>query len=54
VREDKTSLLGMGLKYFMNEWMDLGVDYNTRDRNSNIDANDFQETLYLLSVNMSF
>jgi polysaccharide biosynthesis protein VpsM len=53
-REDKTNMLGTGLKYFMQDWLEFGIDYNKRDRNSNIDANDYRETLYILSVSMMF
>ena len=54
VREDKTNMLGAGLKYFMKDWLEFGVDYNKRNRDSNIDASDFKETLYILTANMSF
>jgi hypothetical protein len=53
-REDKYSLAGVGLKYFMKDWIDLGADYNKRDRNSNFDVNDYKETQYVLYVKMSF
>jgi hypothetical protein len=53
-REDTYTLAGAGLKYFMKDWIDIGADYNKRDRNSNFDVNDYKETQYVLSVNMSF
>ena len=53
-REDTYTLAGVGLKYFMKDWINLGADYNKRDRNSNFDVNDYKENQYVLSVNMSF
>jgi hypothetical protein len=53
-REDKTTLAGVGLKYFMKDWVDIGADYNKRNRDSNIDVNDYTETVFSISVNMSF
>ena len=53
-REDKTNMMGTGLKYFMHEWLEFGVDYNKKNRDSNIDVNDYRETLYVLSVSMLF
>lgn len=54
VREDKTNMVGAGLKYFMKDWLEFGADYNKRNRDSNIDVNDYRETQYVLSANMSF
>jgi hypothetical protein len=54
VREDTMTMYGAGLKYFMKDWIDLGADYNKKNRNSNINANDYKDTQYILSVNMSF
>jgi hypothetical protein len=54
VREDKTNMVGAGLKYFANDWLNLGADYNKRHRDSNINVNDYGETQYVLSLNMSF
>jgi hypothetical protein len=54
VREDKTDMVGAGLKYFANDRLNLGVDYNKRTRTSNIPVNDYVETQYGLSMNMSF
>ena len=54
VREDKTRLLGTGLRYTMQDWLEFGADYNRKNRDSNIDVNDYQETRYILSANMSF
>ncbi len=53
-REDTYSQTGVGLKYFMKDWIDLGADYNKRNRSSNIDVNDYKENQYVLYVNMSF
>jgi hypothetical protein len=54
VREDKTNMAGAGLKYFANDWLNLGADYNKHKRTSNIPVNDYVETQYVLSMNMSF
>jgi hypothetical protein len=54
LREDKTSLLGAGLKYFMKDWLEFGADYKKRKRDSNINVNDYRETQYVLSANMAF
>jgi len=54
VREDRTNMLGTGLKYAMQDWLEFGVDYNKRNRDSNIFAADYKETQYILSANMSF
>jgi hypothetical protein len=54
VREDKTKMLGAGLRYTMKDWLEFGADYNKRNRDSNINVNDYQETQYVLSANMSF
>jgi len=53
-REDKTSMVGAGLKYFASDWLNLGADYNKRHRSSNVAGNDYDETQYVLSLNMSF
>ena len=54
VREDETNMVGAGLKYFMKDWLEFGADYYKRTRDSNIDVNDYHETQYVLSANMSF
>jgi len=54
VREDKTKMMGAGLRYTMKDWLEFGADYNKRNRDSNINANDYQETQYILSANMVF
>lgn len=54
VREDKTRMLGAGLRYAMKDWLEFGADYNKKNRDSNITGNDYQETQYVLSANMSF
>jgi hypothetical protein len=53
-REDKTRMLGAGLRYTMKDWVEFGADYNKKNRDSNIDVNDYQETQYILSANMMF
>lgn len=54
VREDKTRMVGTGLRYTMKDWLEFGADYNKKNRDSNIDGNDYEETQYILSANMSF
>jgi len=53
-REDKTTMVGAGLRYAMKDWLEFGADYNKKNRNSNINPNDYQETQYILSANMVF
>jgi hypothetical protein len=54
VREDKTRMLGAGLRYTMKDWLEFGADYNKRNRDSNRNTNDYHETQYILSANMAF
>lgn len=54
VREDKTNMVGAGLRYTMKDWLEFGADYNKRNRDSNIDVNDYREAHYVLSANMAF
>ena len=53
-REDKTRMLGTGLRYTMKDWLEFGVDYNRKNRDSNINVNDYHETQYVISANMMF
>ena len=54
VRVDKTRMLGTGLRYTMKDWLEFGADCNKRNRDSNLNAHDYQETQYILSANMTF
>ena len=53
-RKDSTVLLGLGLKYAAKEWLEVGVDYLARKRDSNINANDYSEHRYSLMVSAAF
>lgn len=53
LRNDRTSIVGGGLKYFFRDWLDFGVDYNSRTRHSNIPINDFKEHLTTVSATMA-
>ncbi|MDA8100379.1 MAG: outer membrane beta-barrel protein [Nitrospiraceae bacterium] len=53
VRHDTTVMTGLGLKYTMKEWLEFGADFNYRDRDSNINANDFREHQYVVSASVS-
>ncbi len=49
-RKDKTAMGGGGLRYYLRDWLDIGVDYNYRSRHSNIPINDYREHEYLVSI----
>jgi hypothetical protein len=53
-RKDDTALLGLGLKYVVREWLEAGVDYLYRTRDSNIDAYDYSEHRYSFTVSAAF
>lgn len=53
-RKDNTTLLGLGCKYAAREWLEVGVDYVYRNRDSNINANDYTENRYSLTVSAAF
>lgn len=52
-RYDKTLLGGVGLKYQMRDWMEFTLDYNYRNRSSNIPVNDLKENAVSLTVNFA-
>jgi len=52
-RSDKTLLGGVGLKYQMRDWLEFVLDYNYRDRNSNIPVNDLSQNAYSLTINFA-
>ena len=53
-RVDRALLEGIGVRYLVKEWFELGADYSYHSRNSNIDANDYREHNAVLSVNLAF
>jgi polysaccharide biosynthesis protein VpsM len=53
-RKDNTTLFGLGLKYLIREWLEAGVDYLYRTRDSNINANDYSEHRYSVTVSAAF
>lgn len=52
-RVDVTTTGGVGLKYFMRDWLEFALDYNRADRDSNLDANDYQINSYTTTVKMA-
>lgn len=52
-RKDTTSVAGIGLKYFIQDYLAVAVDYNHTVRNSNIDANDYTENSYSFTINFA-
>ena len=52
-RSDKTFLGGAGLKYQMRDWLEFALDYNYRDRSSNLPVNDLKQNTYSLTVNFA-
>lgn len=52
-RYDKTFLGGVGLKYQMRDWLEFSLDYNYRNRNSNIPVNDLKENAVSLTINFA-
>ena len=53
VRNDKNMLVGVGLKYQFKEWLEFTLNYNHRDRNSNIDFYDAAENTYSFAINFA-
>jgi hypothetical protein len=53
-RSDKAVSEGLAVKYAMQDWLEFGVGYTNRKRNSNIDVNNYIEHQTVLSVNMVF
>ena len=52
-REDDFIITGFGLSYIINRWLRAEFAYNYRQRNSNLDINDFQENRTLLKFTLS-
>lgn len=54
VREDTTLREGIGVRYTVSTWLNIGADYDLQRRDSNIDANDYRNHLYTLSLRLTF
>jgi len=52
-RYDKTLLGGVGLNYKMRDWVEFRLDYNYRNRDSNIDIWNLKQNTYSLTVNFA-
>jgi hypothetical protein len=52
-RNDKTFLGGVGLRYQMRDWLEFALDYNYRDRSSNLPVNDLKQNTYSVTVNFA-
>lgn len=52
-RRDLTVNSGAGLKYRIQDWLETGLDYTHKDRNSNLNENDYDENLYSISINFA-
>ncbi|MDZ4165342.1 MAG: outer membrane beta-barrel protein [Smithellaceae bacterium] len=52
-RSDKTILSGVGLKYQMRDWLEFVLDFNYRNRDSNIASHDMVERAYALTINFA-
>lgn len=53
-RIDKTVREGVGARYALREWFEIGADYGYRSRDSNIDVNDHREHQTIVSVKLTF
>jgi len=53
VRKDIVTAGGAGLKYQMRDWLEFAIDYNHRERNSNIDRIDYKENAYMVTINFA-
>lgn len=53
IRGDISLSGGLGAKYLIREWLEVAVDYNYRQRDSNIDLNDYKENSFMAGVNLS-
>ncbi|MBI5885674.1 MAG: outer membrane beta-barrel protein [Deltaproteobacteria bacterium] len=51
VRKDTTVSGGAGLKYAMRDWLNAGLDYTHKDKNSNNNASDYEENIYGVNIN---
>ncbi len=54
VREDKTTMAGGGLRYVIADRLELGADYVSRVRHSNIPVNNYKEHEYIVSAGVAF
>ena len=54
IREDKTWNAGAGLRYLIQKWWEIGLNYLHCDRNSNFDDFDYKENTYSLFVKFVF
>jgi len=52
-RTDKTFLGGAGLKYTMRDWLEFLLDYNYRNRDSNISTWNMKQNTYSLTANFA-
>lgn len=53
IRRDKTVTGGGGLNYLMKDWLKFGIDYTHKDKDSNMDASDYEENSYTLSISFA-
>lgn len=53
IRRDITTSAGIGMKYLTRNWLDTSIDYNRRNRDSNMDGFGYKENSYTISINMS-
>jgi len=50
VREDDTVSAGLGFEYEMRRWLAFLINYNYRERDSNINSNDYSENSVMLTA----
>jgi hypothetical protein len=53
VRNDKTRLFGVGLKYQFKEWLGFALNYNRSDRHSTIWEREYKENSFSITVNFA-
>jgi len=54
LRKDNTLTAGMGLRYIMRRWLEFVLEYNYRNKDSNIDIYSAKENTISLMMNASF
>lgn len=54
VRKDETSMAGGGIKYIPRDWLEVGINYAVRKRESNLPENDYTENSYTASASIVF
>ncbi|MBA4373830.1 MAG: hypothetical protein C0402_13340 [Thermodesulfovibrio sp.] len=54
LRKDNTLTAGMGLRYIMRRWLEFVLEYNYRNKDSNIDIYSAKENTVTLMMNASF